>query len=91
MAKTRTEILDDILSLIDSHLARVKVQNTGRPLDDRSARIVCELGKAVAIIDKNMRENEKEKGDEAKSMTDEELEAFVLKEAASIGARRAAK
>lgn len=88
MARTRTEVLDEIVAQMDAQLQILKERLDQDAVDYQASRTLCEMGKAMSVIDRNMREKEKDQGDEAKGMTDEELEAELERALTNLRGKR---
>jgi hypothetical protein len=88
MAKSRIEVIDEIVAMIHEDLLRIKVQNVGRQLNKDTAHAVAEYGRTMSALDRNMSAKEKGGADEARTLTDDELEAEIMKAAKAVEGRR---
>ena len=89
MARRSAEVLAKIVEVVNEDVARIRSENVGRRLDDKSARAIAEYLRAMAVADRNLSDAEKQGAQDAAGMTDEELDAEILRQAQEIRRKRA--
>jgi hypothetical protein len=88
VARRSSEVLEKLVAAIDKDTMRIVADHVGRRFDDKTARIVADYTRALSVADRNLAETEKAGAASAASLTDDELDNGILKQAEEIRRKR---